>query len=253
MQIKNAIDKKGRLLPELKPAAYVDSSVLIELYLTEGSEYKDLEDPPRVMGDEKFARALFGIDKELREIINLRSRIYNNEIRTTIVYSPLAMIELIEVVTEAALKEMAASAIGFKRVVKRGRKDVGGLLDKFIEKHGLDIYREQFSYSTPEEMYQFLLSDIGPRRKYTVSVALSDLVQADIRNFDLSHPRVWSDIYQLAFLQLDPSDIIHVLLCEHLNCDYFVTIDSDFVRAKPFFEQYDIQLIYRRGELNKLP
>jgi predicted nucleic acid-binding protein len=44
--------------------------------------------------------------------------------------------------------------------------------------------------------------------------------------------RVWKEPSAYAYLQLGVADIVHILLAQHLGCEYIATFDSDFKRIK---------------------
>jgi predicted nucleic acid-binding protein len=66
---------------------------------------------------------------------------------------------------------------------------------------------------------------------------LVGLLQADIVNFELTLEKAWQEPSAYAYLQLGVSDILHILLAQHLGCDYVATFDDDFRRARSIIEE----------------
>ncbi len=64
------------------------------------------------------------------------------------------------------------------------------------------------------------------------SHGLYGLLQVDIVNFHLTVSKVWQEPSAYAYLQLGAADIMHILLAQHLGCQYIASFDTDFKRVK---------------------
>ena len=69
-------------------------------------------------------------------------------------------------------------------------------------------------------------------RSFAECHGLEGLLQVDIVNFHLPVNQAWQEPSAYAYLQLGIADIMHILLAQHLGCQYIASFDSDFARVK---------------------
>lgn len=62
--------------------------------------------------------------------------------------------------------------------------------------------------------------------------ALKGLTEVDIANFHMSMHNARQQLSIYAYLQVGTTDIMHILLAQHLGCSYFASFDEDFKRVR---------------------
>ena len=84
----------------------------------------------------------------------------------------------------------------------------------------------------PESEIEMLMSETWLNPSFAIAHGLQGLLQVDIVNFHLSVSKAWEEPSDYAYLQLGIADIMHILLAQHLGCQYIASFDSDFARVK---------------------
>ena len=240
------LTKTGRLPKKLLPAVYFDSSVVIDYWMTEG-----LGEPPseelalsgRDSLDEcyKFVRELLKTDVHLGKVLEIRQRLVYGEAKVTAVISPLCFLELVEWHAESGFKQAVAEASNVLFIQKKSKKEIGDYLNKVIAMRQAEIKAQPEEEilpgvivgreSTPLEM---LLSQTALNTSFAVCHGLQGLLEVEISNFKMSRYR---EPFIYAYLQIGTTDIIHILLAQHLGCAYFASFDSDFKRVKDMIKE----------------
>lgn len=237
------VTRTGRLRAEYLPAIYFDSSILIEYWMTEGLEVDRTEGPvEKILSQNepkslKVIRELLKADKRLRGVIQIRKKLIFGLPRLSAVVSPLALLELMGWKAEAAFKDYATEAIGVHIIQRRSKKEIGDHLKRVLELRRDETERqkgERKGYSTGLEI---LMNDTWLNRSFAECHGLEGLLQADIVNFKLTLDEAWQEPSAYAYLQLGTSDILHILLAEHLGCTYIASFDDDFRRARDIIEE----------------
>jgi hypothetical protein len=237
------VTRIGRLRAKYLPAIYFDSSVLIDYWMTEGLETNWTEDPIEKTISENYPKSLMVVrellkaDKKLQKVVEIRKKLIFGLSKLSAVISPLALLELMEWKAEASFREYASDAAGVHIIKRRSKKEIGDYLKKLLELRRDEIEKQkkkQNGYSTGLEI---IMSDTWLNRSFAECHGLIGLLQADIVNFKLTLDRAWQEPFAYAYLQLGTSDILHILLAQHLGCIYIASFDDDFRRAREIIEE----------------
>lgn len=240
------LTKTGRLQKKLLPAVYFDSSVVIDYWMTEG-----LGEPPpeelALSGRDsldryyKFVRELLKTDVHLGKVLEIRQRLVYGETKVTAVISPLCFLELVEWHAESGFKQAVAEASNVGFIQKKSKKEIGDYLNKVIAMRQAEIKAQPEEEilpgvivgreSTPLEM---LLSQTALNTSFAVCHGLQGLLEVEISNFKMSR---YGEPFIYAYLQIGTTDIMHILLAQHLGCAYFASFDSDFKRVKDMIKE----------------
>ena len=225
------------------PAVYFDSSVLIDYWMTEGLEMDYGEDDFQRLARENepksvvVIRELLKADKRLRRVVDIRKKLVFDLPKVTAVFSPLALLELMEWKAGAAFKDYASEAVGMHVVQRRSRKDIGAYLKTVLELRRDEIEEQKGKRERCSTGLEIILSDTRLNRSFAERHGLEGTLQADIVNFRLTLEETWQEPSAFAYLQLGASDIMHVLLAQHLGCAYFASFDDDFRRVGDIIEE----------------
>jgi len=237
------VTRIGRLRAKYLPAIYFDSSVLIDYWMTEGLETDWTEDPVEKIISENYPKSLMVVrellkaDKKLQKVVEIRKKLIFGLSKLSAVISPLALLELMEWKAEASFREYASDAAGVHIIKRRSKKEIGDYLKKLLELRRDEIEKQkkrENGYSTGLEI---IMSDTWLNRSFAECHGLIGLLQADIVNFKLTLDRAWQEPFAYAYLQLGTSDILHILLAQHLGCIYIASFDDDFRRAREIIEE----------------
>jgi hypothetical protein len=143
------------------------------------------------------------------------------------------MLEFIEWHVEAAFKQEASSVVSMVAMQRKGKKDIGQLLKVAMKGY----FAEQDTFKTSQQRTKYtsaletLWSELWPIPFFVEMHGLEHLYQVDLVGFKLQMPEAWQYPSALAYLQLGLADIMHVLAAKHLGCDFFGTLDSDYLRS----------------------
>ena len=237
------LTKTGRLQEKFLPAVYFDSSVLIDYWMTEGLE---VELPEGIIErmmveheseDLKIVREVLKSDKRIERMIEIRKKLLFEEVKVTAIISPLSLLELMEWNAEVAFKETAAEASGTLAIQRKSRKEIGDYLRRLLELRKNEAEKQKgkkHGYSTGLEI---IMSNTWLNRSFAECHGLQGLFQADIVNLNLTIDKMWQEPSAYAYLQLGISDIMHILVAQHLGCEYIASFDSDFERVKDIIKE----------------
>jgi len=235
--------ESGKLLDRFLPAVYFDSSVLIDYWMTEGLEIDRPEEPFGEILDEceaerlQIMRKILKSDARMEKVIEIRRKILFGEPKVTAVISPISLLELMEWNAEAAFKETATEASGAMGMQRKSKKEIGDYLKRLLELRSDEAERQKGKTRERTTGLEWIMSETWLNRSFAECHGLQGLLQADIVNFKLTINKVWQEPFAYAYLQLGISDIIHVLIAQHLGCEYFASFDSDFVRVKDIIKK----------------
>lgn len=240
------LTKSGRLRESLLPAMYLDTSVVIDYWRTEGMEMPETEIEVQMRSNElphlQVVRDILKSEEHIAMVAEIRKKLYFDECTVTPVISPLSLLELMEQHAEAAFKNIAAQAAGVSSIQRRGKKDISRFLKKALELRKEEV-QQQAAKKQPakgEKLstgLEMLMIETWLNRSFEECHGLSGLVQVDIVNFGVALDKVWQEPFAYAYLQLGLADIMHILLAEHLGCKYIASFDSDFDRVKDIIEE----------------
>lgn len=233
----NILTKQGKIKKMFKPAMYLDSSVVVDYWMTEGMEI-ELPEEDILLKDEPheiIIKNLLKTDKRVNKVIEIRKKFLFEEIKITPIVSPLSFLELVEWKAEASIKQISSQAVGSIYMQRKGKKDIGDILAKIIElrKNELNSIKTG-KIEKPEQTtaLEILLIETMLNLSFAEAHGLHGLYLADIINFNFSFQECFGDPYGLAYLQLGIGDILHIMIAKHLGCDFIASFDADFKRAK---------------------
>lgn len=237
------VTRIGRLRAKYLPAIYFDSSVLIDYWMTEGLETDWTEDPIEKIISENYPKSLMVVrellkaDKKLQKVVEIRKKLIFGLSKLSAVISPLALLELMEWKAEASFREYASDAAGVHIIKRRSKKEIGDYLKKLLELRRDEIEKKKKKENGYSTGLEIIMSDTWLNRSFAECHGLIGLLQADIVNFKLTLDRAWQEPFAYAYLQLGTSDILHILLAQHLGCIYIASFDDDFRRAREIIEE----------------
>jgi hypothetical protein len=237
------VTRIGRLRAEYLPAIYFDSSVLIDYWMTEGLETDWTEDPVEKIINENepksllVVRELLKADKRLQKVVEIRRKLIFGPSKLSAAISPLALLELMEWKAATSFKDYANEAAGVHIMQKKSRKEIGDYLKKLLELRRDEIEKQKGREKGCSTGLEIVMSDTWLNRSFAECHGLRGLLQADIVNFELTLDRAWKEPFAYAYLQLGTSDILHILLAQHLGCAYIASFDDDFRRARDIIEE----------------
>jgi hypothetical protein len=237
------VTRIGRLRAKYLPAIYFDSSVLIDYWMTEGLETDWTEDPIEKTISENYPKSLMVVrellkaDKKLQKVVEIRKKLIFGLSKLSAVISPLALLELMEWKAEASFREYASDAAGVHIIKRRSKKEIGDYLKKLLELRRDEIKKQKKKENGYSTGLEIIMSDTWLNRSFAECHGLIGLLQADIVNFKLTLDRAWQEPFAYAYLQLGTSDILHILLAQHLGCIYIASFDDDFRRAREIIEE----------------
>lgn len=232
------VTKRGKLKAKYIPAMYLDSSVVIDYWLAEGSEFETPSEDDMLswvarQNERSYLpvlRKLLKADERASKVTEIRRKISLGT-KVTPVVSPLALLELMEWQAEAAIKAMMIDATSPLVIQRKSKKDIGNYLKKLLELRKREIVDSKGKMKEYSTALETIAGETWLNRGFVHSHGLWGLFQADVVNFGMTFDDVWQEASAYAYLQLGGSDIMHILLARHLGCTYFATFDDDFQRA----------------------
>ena len=231
------VTKSGKLKAKFLPAMYFDSSVLIDYWMTEGLEVERPYDPIQDIISQnkpknlKIIREILKSDKRVERMIEIRKKLLFEEVKVTAIISPLSLLELMEWNAEVVFKDTAAEASGSMAIQRKGKKEIGDYLRRLLELRKDELEKQKGKKRVCSTGLEMLMEDTWLNRSFAECHGLQGLLQADIVNFKITIDKSWDEPSAYAYLQLGISDILHVLVAQHLGCKYIASFDSDFQRV----------------------
>ncbi len=179
----------------------------------------------------KIMREILKSDERVKRVVEIRKKLTSGEVRVNAVISPLCLLELIGRYAEAAFKQIAAEASGVRIIERKGKKEIGDFLKRMIKLRKDEIENQEGKVQRESTGLEMLMGDTWLNRSFADCHGFQGLLQVDIVNFKLTIDKAWQEPSAYAYLQLGMSDIMHVLIAQHLGCEYIASFDSDFHRA----------------------
>ena len=223
------VTKTGKLHKRFRPAAFCDTSLLID-YWNSSVHDPYFEGHPLNQRDpiDKVFFDYLKSDTRTRKIYSIRQKVKDLKCKVNLVYSPACRLEAEEVITSLRFKKYGAEVTDSSLILKKGSKEVGDILSKIKRD-----YFDAFNKHGAEEM------DSNLRMLYWhfffttdhIELGLEGILEADIINLSLTK----NDFHRLTYLanqQVGLADIFHLITAHRLGCDYFFTLDSDFKRVE---------------------
>jgi len=229
----------GKLESKFLPAVYFDSSVLIEYWLTE-SMNNPVDEPDLIMqrNEPPHFRVLRGVLRKenwfrrLDKVIKIREKLQYNKTKLTPVITPLSLMELTKWFAQSSFKQLLSEVAGVSFLKNKSEKDVADLLEETLEQCKQDSKNIVSNQQSGVDSLNWLVGTTWPNLTFGIAHALRGLYLADIKNFNLSVEESEREISAYSYLQLDSSDVFHILFAKHLGCEYIASFDSDFKRVK---------------------
>lgn len=164
--------------------------------------------------------------------------------------SPLSLLELIEWHAEAAFKQIASEELGVVFVQKKSKKEIGSYLKKALELRKAEAKNQNSRKQDQTTGLEMLMAETWLNRSFAHTHGLRGLLEVDIVNFHLQLSKLWQEPSAYAYLQLGIADIMHILLAQHLGCQYIASFDLDFVRVKNIIgEETGMSVLIRPEEI----
>ncbi len=138
---------------------------------------------------------------------------------------------------EAAFKETAAQASGALFIQRKGKKEIGDYLKRLLELREDEVKKQKGNKHEHSTGLEIIMDNTWINRGFAEVHGLQGLLQADIVNYKLTIDKIWHEPFDYAYLQLGLSDVMHVLIAQHLGCEYIASFDSDFKRAKDIIKE----------------
>ena len=226
----------GKLHEEFLPAIYFDTSVLVDYWMTEGMEIPGTEMGKLMKDNEsphlQVVRDILRSEKKIDKMVDIRKKVLFEKVKVNPVVSPLSLLELIEWEAEAAFKQIASEASGTVFIQKRSKKQIGDYLKESLKLQEKEIKEQNGKIQGVSTGLDILMLETWSNRSFVDSHGLYGLLQVDIVNFHLTVTKAWEEPSFYAYLQLGAADIMHILLAQHLGCQYIASFDTDFKRVK---------------------
>jgi predicted nucleic acid-binding protein len=242
------INKEGRLRDNYLPAMYFDANVLIHYFIAEeyieakqsGEDLKIAGFRPenrlsvlrKILRAEKYTQKMIEIVEKLKEC----PRVFP-------VYTPLSLAEVMKVYSKEKFKELATEYVGNFAIERKSDKQIGGFIKEIFnmrrEEARQRASKDVTTAGLPEDILQnqatsdleLLAISLSLNHSFIVCNRFSGLILADIINFEFTEAQLWHEMSPFAYLQLDLSDMIHVITAKHLGCEYIASFDEDFARV----------------------
>ena len=230
------LTKTGKLHERFLPAIYFDTSVLIDYWMTEGMEMPESERDELLKKNEfpyvPVIRNILRSERRISKVVEIRKKLIFEKVKVTPVVSPLSLLELTEWHAEAAFKQIASEASGVIFIQRKSKKQIGEHLKKALELRKAENKEQRGKKRGQSTGLEMLMSETWLNPSFAIAHGLQGLLQVDIVNFHLSVSKAWEEPSDYAYLQLGIADIMHILLAQHLGCQYIASFDSDFARVK---------------------
>jgi len=211
-----------------KPRAYLESSLAIEYFSAEGSEYSEIETDeiihqPQSEG-EKYLGDLLNSNKYYSLAKSMRRSIFDGTSKVIFVVSPLVWIEMNSWIAEENFKSEASRATRSTQVQRIGLKQLGEYLTDTLKK-SLE--------SPPHTGAKDLFSRTTVSQYHLLDNGLDGVEKCELSGFSISIGSKNEDIIlALSYVQMGLADILHLLVAQHLGCHYFATLDGDYARNR---------------------
>lgn len=228
-QIAHAeITAKGNLKSGFLPAAYFDTGVLYDYWLVESCLGYCQPHTPGEGGEapdyHQTLLDLVEVGRELDDAKRLVEFIHQNadDIKLHSIYSPLCLLELSKIYSEATFLDYIAEVRSLKLLHRIDYKRIGSYLSRLAAPNAGD------GASLLLGSTRFAVDLLGE--------GLAHLCCADIVGFNL-HYDDFLFANELSYLQVESSDIMHLLYARHLGCSWFITLDDELARHGRSYEK----------------
>lgn len=260
--MNKAVNRNGMLKNEFLPAIYFDTSFIVDYWIVEGVENLDPSEENIFQDDlfhgpvTKVVQDLLRSETRINKVAGIRRKILLEDTSITPVTSHFALWEFQEWYAESGFKQLGAEISGAYFLQKKGKKEIGSLLKKAYElweAEGDEHHHPKTGTSGLESLRQSTMINLS----FAYSHGLSGILVAEVENFCWPPKRSQTrnpfvDPYSLAYLQLGMADSLHLLIANHLGCQYFASFDSDFRTARRFIEDTGMELLTSPEEIHSV-
>ncbi|MCK7559783.1 hypothetical protein MKQ70_34530 [Chitinophaga sedimenti] len=225
---------------------------MVELQMSEMEYYANYCATEDYNEDQTLAllRKYFESNSKSGKLLSLSRRIYEEEC-LNLVYSPLCVMEYVEVITRGKLLDLLGRAIGASALRKVSNKDLGKIL-KAISLDFDEIWNMESDFGTPLHELKYDLFDPHPNY-YNGSLEISGTTLCAIENFSIVPSSYLRSITTLSQYQIGLADIMHLLVAKHLECKNFLTFDHDFMLAKDEIQRlFGLKVVMNVEEMNSI-
>ncbi|MFN5946757.1 MAG: hypothetical protein ACK5ZG_08135 [Phycisphaerae bacterium] len=232
------LDADGKLLPDFRPAAYMDSCILIDWYrfFSDVPSWMSVDEVhPEQFRTESLSHSLLcdflNREKRATPLAKFREQLHLGQTSVHCIASPLAITELAGWVAEANFLALHAEVSGVKAVQAEGRKSVAQKLRR-LQARMLNPEPGDICPTNNESVFRSLDCSLNPvfisehMGEFLKPNQLSITAQVDTRR-----------LAQFAYLQVGLADILHLECAHGYGCEYFVTEDQDFLDNKESIAQ----------------
>jgi hypothetical protein len=250
--METILTKKGRIKKTFLPAAYFDTSVVIDYWSAEGLEVEIGEQDIlfKEPSHSRVVREIIRSEARMNKVVQLRKKLIYDEISTTPVITPLCMLELMEWHAQSGFKNLVSDVAGVLFVQKKSRKQVGDYLKKALELRKNELQKQKGKVKGASTGLEIVMDETWLNGSFAKAHGLVGLWLTDVVNFKLTEKKIWQEPSAYAYLQLGIADIMHILFAQHLGCKYLVSFDSDFERIKDIvFEETGIRILTKPDDI----
>jgi len=235
------ITASGKLRKELLPAMYLDTSVVVAYWMTEGMERPENEVDKLVKLNEspcfQVVRNILKSEKLIGKVIEIRKKILYDKVKVNPVITPICLLELVNWYAESAFKQIASEVLGVTFIQKMSKKQIGDYLKTALALWQTEVGEQNGSRPNVTTGLKSLMSETWINPSFAMVHGLDGLLKVDVDNFNIKFDKVWLEPSAYAYLQLGVADIMHILLAQHLGCQYLASFDSDFKRVKNIIDE----------------
>jgi hypothetical protein len=236
------ITPKGKLKSDFLPAAYFDTGVLYDYWLVESClGYCDRRTSAEKGTTPRYHQTILDLveaGRELDDAKKLVEFIHGNgdNLKLRLIYTPLCLMELSKIYSEATFLDYVAEVKSLKLLQRIHYKNIGRYLSRLTaigrkehkdgQAHGSDLLLGSTHFDV-----EFL------------GEGLAHFCCADIVNYNLQYED-FLFANELSYLQVESSDIMHLLYARHLGCSYFVTLDDELARhGRKYEKQLGLKIV----------
>ena len=221
------VTKSGKLQPHLRPAIFCDTSFLLD-YWNSSIHKTDFVSLPFNKIDSTDALFLKYLRSDVRtkRIYTIRKRVEDFHDIKTLIFTPACRLELEEVMTALRFKKYGVEVTENSLITRKSSKEIGDILIK-VRKDFENQRRENGLERIDENLEMIFFHFFYATNR--IDEGLEGMLEADIVNFNLGKKDLRKLIY-IANLQVGFADIFHLISASRLGCEYFFTLDNDFLR-----------------------
>lgn len=239
------LDVDGKLLPEFRPAAYLDSCILIDWYrcFSDLPSWLSVDDVyPEQFRTESLSHSLLrdflNREKRATPLAKFREQLHLGQTPVHFVASPLAITELAGWVAEANFLALHAEVSGVKAVQAEGRKSIAQKLRR-LQARMLNPEPGDICPTNNESVFRGFDCSLNP---VFIFEHMAEFLQP--KHLSIASRVDTSRLAEFAYLQVGLADILHLECAHGYGCEFFVTEDKDFIdNALAIKYAYQLQVL----------